>query len=193
MTEIETIVHALDETTVARRVGIQHDEARVRYRLRSNTVSDWQSFETETGNYYQYHHGACVSRGGHLSGSDARGAAKSVLEQEYRRRRSDILGAFADARDGTNGGLRTVLDAIADGLKAESIAHYATDVFDRTIPPDNYEKKVEIIREFIARFGAQLGEAVVASRPERYAQNYRELIEAYVSGLRQTSAMFRRL
>ncbi|MCL4217603.1 MAG: hypothetical protein KJ052_11460, partial [Candidatus Hydrogenedentes bacterium] len=101
--------------------------------------------------------------------------------------------AFADARDGTNGGLRGVLDVIADGLKAQSIAHYATDQFDSRVAPVDFEAKVEIIRQFIQRFGNLLGDDIVSNRPERYASNYRELIEAYVSGMRQVSSHARRL
>ena len=80
--------------------------------------------------------------------SEAYGRAKELLEREYRKRNGDIVSAFNDACDGTNGGLRAVLDAIADGLKAEVIERYITDVFDRYVAPNSWESKVDIIRQF---------------------------------------------
>lgn len=193
MSAVDGLIHALQETTVAREVAIPHDEARSQYRLPRNTVSGWREFEDLIADYFGFHYGRCVAPGARLSRTEALGRAKEILEREYRRRRSDIVGAFADARDGTNGGLRSIIDAIADGLKGESVDRYARDQFDSRVAPHDFEAKVEIIRQFIARFGPQLGDAIQRNRPERYAQDYRQLIEAYADGLRQTSSIFRRL
>ena len=192
MAEVNELIHALQETTVAREVAIPHDEARSQYRLPRNTVSGWREFEDLIADYYGFHYGRCVAPGARLPRTEALGRAKEILEREYRRRRSDIVGAFADARDGTASGVFGVINALADGIKADSIRYYATEQFDSRVPPD-FDAKVDLIREFIARCGAQLGDAIQRNRPERYAQDYRQLIEAYVDGLRQTSSIFRRL
>jgi hypothetical protein len=73
------------------------------------------------------------------------------------------------------------------------VRHYATAQFDSRVAPNDFEAKVEIIRQFIVRFGAQLGSSVHANRPERYAHDYRPLIESYIQGLQATSSIFRRL
>jgi len=190
---IDGLVYALQEPTIAREVSIPHDEARASYPLSSNTVSDFRGFEDRLAHYYSYHDALCVGRGGRLSRAEALGRAKEILEREYRRRRSDIVGAFADARDGTNNGLRGVLDVLADGIKADSVRHYITQQFDSRVAPNDFEAKVELIRQFIARFGAQLAGSIQAGRPERYAQDYKTLVEAYVQGLQATSSIFRRL
>jgi hypothetical protein len=193
MAAIDELVYALQDTTVAQRIGNPHDEARMQYHTARNTVRHWREFEDIIADYWIAHYGQCVAPGARLSRVEALGQAKEILEREYRRRHSDIAGAFVDARDGTNSGLRGVLDALADGIKDQSIRHYATDQFDSRVSPHDFEAKVMIIRDFIARFGAQLGDAIQRNRPERYAQDYRELIEAYVEDLRQTSSIFRRL
>ena len=54
-----------------------------------------------------------------MSRTDATGKAKEIVEQEYRRRQGDIVTAYNNAHDGTNGGLRAILDIIAEKLKAE--------------------------------------------------------------------------
>jgi len=193
MVSIRNLLAALDERVIARRIGIPHDEARMRFPLRSNTVSDFDAFSDIVADYYNYHFTQCVSNGGAMSGAEAAGRAKELLEQEYRRRNGNIVSAFNDAHDGTNGGLRVVLDTIAEGLKAESVKRYTREVFDRNVAPNSWEDKVEIIRQFIKRCGMDLAASIRTDQPERYAQNYDELIRSYVEALQRTSSVFRRL
>jgi len=193
MTTINSLLSALDERVMARQIAIPHDEARVQYSLQSNTVSNFHEFSNVISDYYNYHYRSCVSNGGSLSSIETAGRAKELLEREYRKRQEDIVSAYNDAHDGTNGGMRVVLDTIANGLKAESIERYIRDVFDRHVTPNSWEQKVDIIRQFIAQCGAYLSSTIRAGQPERYAQNYNELIRSYMDGLQRTSSMFRRL
>ena len=193
MAAIDNLLAALDERELAQRVGLKHDEARVSYQLSGNTASTFDAFTDLIADYYNHHFSRCVSNGGKLPSAEAAGRAKEILEREYRRRNGDIVAAFNDAHDGTNGGMRVILDTIAENLKAESIERYTREMFDRHVAPNSWEDKVEIIRQFIARCGANLSSAIDAKQPERYAQNYSELIRAYVRGLQGTSSIFRRL
>jgi len=193
MGSLQSLLSALDERTIAQRVAIPHDEARMRYPLRSNTVANFAAFSDVIGDYYNYHFTTCVSRGGSLSRSEAMGRAKEILEREYRRHQGDIVAAFNDAHDGTNGGLRGVLDKIADGAKAEGVERYVRDMFDRHVAPNDWDEKVSMIRQFIAECGAHLNSSIRASQPERYAHDYQELVRSYVSALQRTSSIFRRL
>lgn len=193
MAAINSLMAELDERTIASRIGIVHDEVRMRYHLSSNTVGSFNEFSGIITDYYNYHYTSCVSRGGRLPASEAYGRAKELLEREYRKRNGDIVTAFNNAHDGTNGGMRDVLDTIADGLKAEVIERYITDIFDRYITPSSWEDKVEIIRQFISYCGSMLASSVVASQPQRYAHDYSGLIRSYIDGLQRTSSMFRRM
>jgi len=191
MGSIESLLGAMDELTIARKVGIAHDEARMRYRLDRNTVESFDEFSDIIANYYNHHVSQCVVRGGTLSRMEAAGRAKEILKQEYARRGGDLMTAYNDVHDGTNGGLRGVLDRIAEQLKAESVERYVRYVFDTHVAPNSWEQKVDIMRQFIARFG-HLISAIRSGQPERYAANYEELIRAYVESLRETSSVFRR-
>lgn len=193
MIGINNMMEALTERAIAREEGLKHDDARMRYRLQQNTSDSFDDFAKTIGDYYNYHFTTCMSHGGRLSETEAQGRAKELLEREYRRRNGDIVSVFSDAHDGINGGLRVICDALADGLKAESVERYVRDVFDRYVAPNSWEDKVAIIREFINQSGIVLDSSIRRDQPERYAQSYRELIRAYVDGLRQTSGIFRRL
>lgn len=193
MTSVESLLAALSEQAIARAAAIPHDEARIGYRLQRNTVDSYEEFSRITGDYVQHHFTTCVAPGGRLGGHDARSRAKEILEHEYGRRNGDIVSAYNDARDGTNGGLRGLLDIIAEHYKSEGVDRYVRDIFDRHVEPCSWEQKVRFIAAFISRCGSYLAHTIRADQPERYAQNYDELIRAYVRGLEQTSAMFRRL
>ncbi len=193
MATIDSLLLALDERTIAQRIGIPHDEKRMRYHLESNTVRDFDQFSALIGDYYNYHYTTCVSNGGELAPSVATSKAKGLLDNAYRRRRGDIVSAFNDAHDGTNGGMRVILDLIAEGLKAEVVEDYVRDVFDRHVAPSSWEQKVEMIRQFISLYGNVLSSSVASNQPERYAHDYNGLIRSFVEGLRQTSSIFRRL
>ena len=193
MASISNLLTELEERTIAQRVGIPHDEARMRYQLRSNTVSSFDEFTDVIGDYLQHHFSSCVSIGGSLPRTEATGRAKEIVEREYRRKNGNIVSAFNNAQDGTHGGLRAILDIIAEGLKAESVQRYIRDVFDRHVAPSSWEDKVDIIRQFIAQCGVNLSSSIQTNQPERYAQDYEDLIRSYVTALQQTSSIFRRL
>jgi len=193
MAVIDSLLVALDERQIAQRIGLRHDEARMRYQLRRNTVANFDEFSDIIADYYNHHFTKCVSGGGSLLRSEAAGRAKEALEKEYRRRDGDIVTAFNDAHDGTNGGLRVVLDLLAEAIKAEAVERYIREMFDRYVAPNAWEQKVDLIRQFVARCGEYLSSLIRADQPERYAQNYQELIRSYVRGLQNTSAIFRRL
>jgi hypothetical protein len=190
---IANLLAELDERTIARKIGIPHDEARMGYSVRFNTIGSFEEFSRLIADYYANHFTTCVSPGGRMSRSEAASRAKKLLEREYRRHGGDIVTAYDDAHDGTNGGVRHVLDTLAEGLKAESVEAFVQDVFDCYVAPNSWEQQVEIIRQFIAQCGVHLASSIRADQPERYAKSYRELIDAYVSALQRTSSIFRRL
>jgi len=192
MGSLEYLLTVLDDVVIAREVTAPHDEARMLYSLSKNTVGSFDEFSDVIADYHNYHVGRCVAHGGFMSRTEAAGRAKEVIEQEYRRQGENIITAYNDAHDGTNGGLRIVLDRIAEKLKAESVERYVRDAFDRYVDPSSWEQKVDIMRQFIAHFGHMLSSSIRAHQPERYAQNYEELIRAYVESLRKTSSAFRR-
>jgi hypothetical protein len=193
MTYLRGLLAELDERTVAERVAIAHDEVRASYRPRTFVPASFDEFSSIIADYYNYHFTRCVSGGGGLSPREAAGRAKELLERDARRHNGDIVSVYNNAHDGTNGGLRRVLDTIADGLKSEAVERYVRDTFDRYVTPNSWEDKVEIIRQFIADAGPLLSRTIQNGQPERYAHNYQELVRSYVSTLQQTSSIFRRL
>ena len=61
---IDSLLAELHERTIAQRIGIPHDEARMRYPLQSNIVGSFDEFSRIISDYYNKHFTACVSHGG---------------------------------------------------------------------------------------------------------------------------------
>lgn len=193
MENLNSLLIALNEETIVRRIQIPHDEARNRYHVEANTVRDFDEFTRIIGDYYNHHFSACISHGGRFSSEEAASRAKQILAREYRRRNGDIVTAFQDAQTGLNTGLRGILDKIAEALKAEAVENYVRHAFDKHVAPNVWDRKVEIIRQFMAKFPDSLPASIRADQPERCAANYEELIRGHVANMQQTSAVFRRL
>lgn len=187
------LVMAVDDRTIAREVGIAHDSARARFSLPKNTVDSMDEFTQVIGEYVNFHTSRCVSHGGSLSSVEAVGRAKELIKREYSRRRGDLVTAYNNAHDGTENGLRGILDLLADALKAESVQRYVQEMFDRYIAPNDWSAKVEIIRQFIANCGVDLSSTIDVNHPEHYAANYADLIKAHVDAKSRFASVARRL
>jgi hypothetical protein len=192
MSSIDSLCADLDEVSIAGNAGNAHDDARAAYSLNKNTVSNFEEFNGRIADYYSYHIGQCVVQGGRIAPYEAAGRASEILEREYKRQGGNPQSAFRDANDGTNGGMRIILDTIAEYLKAESVEHYIQHAFNRHVDPTSWVEKVEIIRQFIDRYQHILGPSIDPAHPERYAQNYNELIRAFMDALKKSSKIFRK-
>jgi hypothetical protein len=194
MSSINHLLEALDEGTITRKVSLVHDEARIQYALPVNTVATFDEFARVIGAYYNYHFGTCISRGGRLSATEAVGRAKDILIREYRGGSNAIVAAFNNANDGRKGGLRSILDTIAEALKKEAVERYVREAFDRHVAPNAWEANVDLIRQFFAKTGDLLDRSTLRTdQPERYAADYTDVVRAFVLGMEQTSSVLRRL
>jgi hypothetical protein len=193
MSNAQMLVSALDERRIAREVARALSDARMQFHDSSSTVSGFPEYDQKLGTYYNYLFSRCNPNGGELPSYEAAGRAKEAIEHEYRRRGGDIVTAYNDAHDGTNDGLHAQYDIIAERLKFEMVGHYVRATFDQYVPPNSWEDKVRMIRDFLSFYGPSLGEDIDLDNPERYAHNYQDLIRAVVEALQRTSSVARRL
>jgi hypothetical protein len=189
---LNQILHELDESFVIANVTGRHDDARVSYQLRGNTVSSDAEFDEVITDYYNYHYTRCVSGGGSLTRAEAGGRAKNILEHDYRNHGMDKFNAYADGKTGQNSGMRHILDIIADRLKHEALENHIREVLDRYVAPTGFEEQTSVIRELIERMRIP-SDKIDTRHPERYARHYEELIRGIVHAMNSHYASFRRL
>ena len=191
MSILNKILHELDETYIVEHVTKQHDEARIQYTLKGITVSDDTEFDDVIADYYNHHFTKCISSGG-LTRAEAAGRAKEIINKEYGRKGMDRLNAYTDGKNGTNGGMRAILDILMEYLKDEAINRHIRDVLDRYVAPTSFDEQVAIVNELIHKVGS--GSTYLdANQPERYARNYEELIRGLADSIKAQAAKFRRL
>jgi hypothetical protein len=192
MTSIKSLLSELDPKYITRIRSKFHVHARTKYRPKYEKVDSFEKFSEAIGDYYNFHFTTCVSNGGSLPMTDAIHRAKEILKREYRRQGKDIVSAYKDAQDESDVGLFGILNIIYEGLKAEAVESWVREAFDRHVAPSEWEQKVDIIKQFIDHCGPSLSSSIDTDHPERYADNYEELIRGYVRGLQETSSIFDR-
>ena len=101
--------------------------------------------------------------------------------------------ALAEAIDGMHGGLRLVLDKMTKTLKEEARKKHLLKTFKTNIDPLDFSIKEELIAELMNRIRPYLPEAIATQPASRYADNYEELLEAFVHSQEALTAIFRRL
>jgi len=189
---LDKILSELDEIYLVQNVTKKHDETRMKYRLESITVQDDHEFNRIIGDYYNFHYASCISSGGTLTPENAAEEAKYIVFGEYHRKRLDKLQAYSDGKNGTNGGMRAILDIILDTLKSKAIESHIRSVIDRYIQPSSFEEQVEIIKQLMTRIEG-IPSYVDTNHPERYARDYEDLIRGIVESKRRIFAQLRRI
>ena len=176
---------ALNEQTRA------HDNARASYMLHDVTVRDWQEFEHCLEDYYRHH---CQVVGGGDMGSSSQNLAKAkVLACSAPRRKCNIKQLYRNANTGADGGMRQVLDNIANAIQHEYIERYVTDTFDRYISPCNEDEQIEIMRQFLNKFQQYLPAHINIDDPRYYAVNYVSYINTFAQSLANLASSYREL
>lgn len=192
MNELESILREIGERELNLTVGAPHDNFRMSHVLKRNTVGDYREFREVTGDYTAKHC-AFTGLGSGLAAFEAQELAKELLTRGYDRDGKSYADVCEDAIEGTNGGMRKILDMLCDGLKARSMGRYVENVFDRFIAPNSYDDRVEIVRQLFARFGDLFPSTINRNRPEEYASNYKILAREIVNARRRLASAGRRI
>jgi hypothetical protein len=175
----DAIVSMINEPTLAQKIGIPVDSARGSYTLPSSTVETYGQFLDILEAFYIH-----LKRyiGGNTAASDmvkARSEAIALLEETFRNRGRGEA-AFAAARDGTEGGMRAVLDAVTEQYKTEEQAKHVLRIFKDAMSEMEWEEKVHCIRGAMKRLGPLLPAELRNEPAERFVKNWEVIVRAYV-------------
>lgn len=173
------------------RESIPHDRARASYPLSSTTVNSWQDFEQILADYYRHH---CRGVGGGDYGDASQNLAEAKnLAMRGAGRNTTIKKLFRDATSGADGGVRQVLDHLADGIKQQFLERYISDKFDAYISPCSIDEATEIIRQFFEKYQHILPTSIDFGKPMYYAANYKEYLNLFAQSMASVASEFRRL
>ena len=79
--------------------------------------------------------------------------------------------ALVQARDGTSGGIRSILDILTEQYKFQKQEAYINRVFKDAIADMDWQERVKCIRAVIKEVGRFLPEELKDQPPERFARD----------------------
>lgn len=177
MSRLTDVLYALDERTLARKAGRPHDEARSRIPVMANTVPDWDALRQAITDYGRAHLG--YTRGGNYPDHMIYGYVVEALTEIYGP--GWHVPVSRHAIDGTQGGLKGVFDAIAEGWRRQEIRLHAEYVLDSQVNHLAWEERVEMIRELFDLCRGHLSPNLRLAEPEAYANDCGKIIASYVA------------
>lgn len=184
---IPQLIHALQPRTVASEVTRAIDLRAMHSPSDFEKLRTFNGYREELGRHYSHVYGQP------LSAAEAEGRAERIVDREYHERGGNIVSAYQDAVESTNGGLLAHRQMITEAIKGEATEYYVQATFSRFFDRSSWEERVEAVRAFIAYCGHDLAGLIDPDNPARYAKDIQELVRSFVAALHRNAALFRRL
>lgn len=189
---LQSLLYALDQNTMARRISFPIDSARASYVMDSITINRYEDFNDAIVSYYVH---LLLHTEGTLAPIDPitnAAEALSLLERTFTTK-GGFKAALAEARDGINGGLRLVLDMMTDQLKREEQEKHVNCLLKSAMDPMDWDTKVALMDELMLRLKQVLPPKIASQPPERFAGQYEIIVKAYVDSINEMNLVFRKL
>ena len=177
-TLLDQFLAELSSENIAREVLLPIDAARASFTTDKVTVESYEEFlETITAFYAHMHRHL-----GRISGdADQKQIASHALDLVKRAfsLNGEEKAAFNEAKTGVNGGLRYIFDHMTNRFKMDERSKYVEMILKTAIDPKDFKTKTILIKALIDQLGSTLPNEIRNQPPERYADDFDKLIEAY--------------
>ena len=176
---VDEMLGHLDPQVINTTVMMPHDLARESFPLGVVQVRDHREFQYLVSHYVQYHY----ERVGWGRPSDvaAFGEARRILDRAFNQ--DQYQDGYARARrmatEAAGGGMRSILNEIADALKRRALNDYMDRVYHYFVDDLSKEDNLEISRSFFERFGPILRRFGHEVDPYTFAFNTRGALQYY--------------
>lgn len=168
-TVFNTVVSLINEQALARKFRAI-DSARACFFLESLKVKSYEELVNILQAYYLHLQRHAGSRPEKPDVSEARCEAIKLLESTFRDQGGD-KAAFVQARDCTQGGIRSILDMVTEQYKAQKQEAYINRVFKDAIADMEWQDRVKCMQAVIKEVGRFLPEELKNQPPERFARS----------------------
>jgi len=187
----DAVTSMIDEQALAQEVGIPVDSARASYTLTSSIVDTYDEFLDIMQAFYT-HLQRYISSGPIQAPdtTEARQQTIALLQRTFQGKGGD-KAALAVAMDGTQGGMRSILDALTERFKAERRAAYIQRVFRDALDASNWDESVRFMRGAMKRLGPFLPAELRNEPAERFAESWEAIVQAYVQSLDRIGQLLR--
>jgi len=187
----DMVTAQINEQALAQEVGIPIDSARSSYILDSSTIRAYEQFIDTLQAFYMHLQRYIGSSPVEFPDmTRARTETIDLLERAFYGKGGD-QAAFARARDGIQGGMRSILDAITEQYKAEKQAAYIQRIFKDAIAVMEWDERVKFMRGAMKRLGSFLPPELKNMPPERFVGSYETIVRAYVESSDKVNQLLR--
>jgi len=188
----DMVVAKINELAMTENFGLKIDSARASFTLNSVTIGNYEEFlETITSFYI---HLRCYENSEPVKSIDqqrSRNEAVELLENTFRNN-GGMEAALPRARDGTEGGMRKILDEMTDFYKLSQQQKHITAIFRQSVDSLCWDERVEFMRHAMERLKNFMPQELRNEPPERFARDYEAIIKAYVNGMDKFNQLLRR-
>ena len=173
-------------------IGRPIDAARAAYTLDHVTVESDHEFYEIVASFYLHllRHSRGLAGPGDTDAAAGRGVA--LLRRAFADR-GGTRGALAEGTGALHGGMRHVLDAMAEQAKREETEDHVRAVLDTALDPMSQDARVAFTQALLRRIGHLLPPDIAEQPVEHLAEHYQVLVRAYVSAADQLAQQFRLL
>ncbi len=189
---LESVVSEISAETVARKIGLPIDTARASYHMDGVTAESYDEFSEAVSSYYLHLLRHTRSVGAGVEPHVVSAEALDLLERAFAKEGGQAA-ALAEARDGTRGGLRYVLDALTERFKAEQQVNHVRWVLKEALDPADWPARVAFTAALLQRLAPHLPADTRAMPPERLAKHYDLIVQAYVRSIDTVRVLLRAL
>ena len=185
-TGVDAILSSVSAESIARDVAIPIDEARASFHLSTVVVEDHELF-TETITAF---HLAMLRHAESPHSEPQPDEAMALLDRAFANH-GGVAAARSECRHATQGGMRLVLDTMADQFKREQRYKRIRRVLKDALDPLDWQARVRFIQALMDRMRPLLPPELADAAPERFARRYEDLIRTYVSAFDEVRMVMR--
>lgn len=186
------VLTQLSTETIATEVTAALDFARATYPLTTIVVADHDELLDTLTAFCNHLHTAAGVPGWGVTAETATAAAYHLVAAAFHAE-GGFKAAATEARSPLRGGLRHVLDRMADQLKQELTVQHVQSVLRQAVDPLDDAELVAFTAALVDRLADHLPAQLRNRRPELLAHCYDQLAQAYVQSLDQFARQVRRL
>jgi hypothetical protein len=189
---VDAVLTEITSEALARKIGIPIDSARASYVMGDVLVDSADEFYEVVSGFYLTllrHRGMAPASVDHAA---LTAEALHLLEAAFRRE-GGSKGAQAEARDGTRGGMRFVLNMMTEQYKLEQQSNHAEAVIAAALDPLTFDERAAFMRALLDRMGPHLPADIRDAPPAQFARHYDTIAKAYVQSLDRVRQLLRTL
>jgi hypothetical protein len=187
---LDTALTAISAQALVQKIDGPVDAVRAAYVLPSVLVGSYDEFIDAVAAFY-----LAMLRG---TGAAPANAERSVVTMEamslVERTFADhggLAAAAAESQYGVNGGMRLVLDRLADHYKHEQRSKYINWVLKEFLDPLDWDSKVAVVAALLKRVSPYLPPELRSRPAASFASQYEVLVRAYSDSLEQMKRILR--